>query len=51
MTRKHYVALAESIRHIDDIDARKAAAQAVADVCKRDNAAFDRARFFVACGV
>ena len=50
MTRKHFIALAAEIAKIVDPAARIAAARAVADAAGQFNPAFDRARFFTACG-
>lgn len=51
MSRKHFVALAASIRQIADKRAKAAAAHAVADACRLFNGHFDRSRFLRACGV
>jgi len=51
MTRKHFEAIARSIRAITDMDERRDNAQAMADLCKRQNPLFDRARFYAACKV
>jgi len=51
MTKKHFQALADEIACISDDTARRAAARAVANACKRFNPSFDRERFFAACGL
>lgn len=51
MSRKHFQELAYHIKFIEDLQARKTAAEAVADACKILNRAFDRQRFLTACGV
>jgi len=51
MTRKHFVAIAEAISKIANLKERKATAQKMARVCKKQNKLFDRKRFYAACGV
>ena len=51
MSKKHFEALADRIACIEDVEARKEAALAVADVCAGCNGRFDRWRFLRACGV
>lgn len=51
MSKKHFDALAASIRQILDSHARLQAATAVASACAKFNPAFDGNRFFEACGV
>ena len=51
MTRKHFIALAQEIALIPGALARYDAAKAVATACKGINPAFNKDRFFVACGV
>jgi hypothetical protein len=65
MTRKDYVAIAAAIKaaraditgkepdehHIDMLDGTSLSAEHIAEVLKRDNPRFDRARFFAACGI
>lgn len=51
MTRKHFILLAQEISAIADYVARHSAAKAVAIACKSINPAFNRERFFEACGV
>lgn len=51
MTKQHFIALAEEIRSISNLDARKEAAEAVARVEFRFNARFDANRFYAACGL
>lgn len=65
MTRKDYVAIAAAIKaaradivskepeasRADMKDGASLAAEHIADVMKRDNPHFDRARFLAACGV
>jgi hypothetical protein len=51
MSRKHFQALADEIRFISDLTARKIAAQAVASACAQCNNRFDYGRFYSACGV
>ena len=51
MTRKHFILLAQEIALITGPLARLDAAKAVANACKGINPAFDRERFYVACGV
>lgn len=51
MTRKHFILLAQEINCISDYVARHSAAAAVAKACKNINNAFNKDRFFVACGL
>jgi hypothetical protein len=51
MTRQHFKVLADEISRIEDRTARIAAARAVARACAYFNNAFDRTRFFKACGL
>ena len=51
MTRKHFILLAQEIALISDALARYEAAKAVAIACQSSNSAFNKKRFFVACGV
>lgn len=51
MSRKHYEAFAQEIRLIQNLDARRAAFDAVATVCECYNPRFDRRIFAVACGM
>lgn len=51
MTRKHFILLAQEISHIPDYVARHSAAAAVACACVNINHAFDKQRFFKACGL
>lgn len=57
MTRKHYNALATEFAHlirISNEDERRGAKDAiriVADALKAENSAFDRQRFYTACGL
>jgi hypothetical protein len=50
MSRKHFNALAFAIREITDPNARRIAAETVADACRQFNPRFDRERFMRACG-
>ena len=54
MTRKDYIAIAAVFKvrkDRDNADALREIAYDLADVFKRDNPNFDRARFLAACGV
>jgi len=51
MTKKHFEALADSIRGILDPHARLQAAVAVASAALKFNKRFDCDRFYAACGV
>lgn len=51
MSRKHFVALAETIARIENNEVREQTARAVASVCAECNGRFDRGRFLRACGV
>lgn len=51
MTRKHFIALAATIRTITNPVERKAIAELNAVNCAKANPRFDKARFFAACGV
>lgn len=61
MSRKHYREAAEIIKRHRQISARsgdntgvyavEGVAEELADMFKRDNSAFDRARFMEACGI
>ena len=50
MTKKHFVALAERISHLDE-PSRTHAAHAIADVAARFNGNFNRDRFYRACSL
>lgn len=49
MTKKHFIALAAEIALIDDREARRKAADAVARAARQFNPNFDKARFLAAC--
>ena len=51
MTRKHFEAIAQTIKAIADAGERQRQAEAMANMCAQQNKRFDRARFFAACGV
>jgi len=51
MSRKHFITLAQKISEIQDVQARRIAAEAVADACAEHNNQFNRQRFLEACGV
>ena len=58
MTKKHFQALAKAVKdRVDNISNESKAASLVylandiADVCKRENDRFDRAKFLEACGL
>lgn len=51
MSRKHFVALAESFSKIQDLNARRQAADAVIAVAWQLNPNFDKSRFLSACGL
>ena len=51
MTRKHYEALAQEIKLIQNQEARQSAFEAVSTACELFNPRFDRRIFAVACGV
>lgn len=51
MTRKHFIAMAQEIALIEDLAARKQAAQAFSAVARAVNRRFDSTKFFTACGV
>jgi len=51
MSRKHFITLAEHIRFIGDMTARRQAAEAVAAAAREHNNRFDYSRFYAACGV
>ncbi len=51
MSKKHFIALAAEIARIVDPAARRAAAEAVAAVARRENDRYDAGRFYAACGV
>jgi hypothetical protein len=50
-TRKHFTAIADTIKQVTDHKVRKQMADAHSVVFKRDNPRFDQARFNKACGV
>ena len=51
MTRKHYEALAQEIKLIQNQEARTEAFKAVATACELFNPRFDRRIFAAACNV
>lgn len=51
MTRQHFKALAEALSNISNLESRRQAARAVAQVCRRFNSGFKADRFFAACGL
>lgn len=52
MTRKHFEALAETIKYLDLSEQDKRhVAEHVGSVCMSFNVEFDRERFYEACGV
>jgi hypothetical protein len=51
MTKKHFQALAETIRDIVDNEARSQAAKAVAKACQCFNDRFDEKRFYKQCNI
>ena len=51
MTRKHYEALAQEIKLIQNQEARNEAFKAVATACELFNPRFDRRIFAAACNV
>ena len=51
MTRKTFVATAEIIKAVECQKTRAYLAQEFATMFKRENAAFDKARFMTACNV
>lgn len=51
MTKQHFIALAKAIADIREIQSRRMAATAVAEVAAQFNPRFDKARFFEACGL
>jgi hypothetical protein len=50
LTRKHFRAMAETIKGIRDANERKNAAEALAIMCQQSNGRFNREKFFTACG-
>lgn len=51
MTRKHFVLIAAIIAKIENKDSRVEAYRNAADMCQKENPAFDRARFRAACKI
>lgn len=51
MTRKHFQAVADTIRAIPSPAKRKEQAEYHAKIFAKSNPRFDRARFFTACGL
>ena len=51
MSKKHFIAMAREFARIENIECRRQAAEAFAVIAKQVNPAFDRARFFAACGL
>lgn len=51
MTRKHFQAMADEIKRIQDKFERQTIADAFATVAKQTNSRFDRQRFMEACGL
>ena len=50
-TRKHFKAAADAVRLISNLADRRKSAEILASQFARENARFDRARFFAACGL
>jgi hypothetical protein len=50
MTRKHFIALAQTVAAIETPAKRREQARINADICAQSNPRFDRARFLAACG-
>ena len=51
MSKKDFIALAETISRIENADERKRVARAIGDVCAEHNRLFDWNRWSRACGV
>ena len=51
MSRKHFQAIAASVRQIADPVNRRQVAELLAAVCAASNSRFDRGRFLRACNV
>lgn len=51
MSRKHFIAMAKEISNIQNVEARKQAANAFASVAITVNSDFNRTRFMEACGL
>ena len=51
MSRKHFIAMAQSFSLIADVSARKEAAIAFAEVASSMNSRFNYQRFMEACGL
>lgn len=51
MSKKHFTKLAARLATIKNLEARRQAAEAVAEVAAETNGQFDRARFMAACGL
>ena len=51
VSRKHFQAIADTLRHIEDMEKRKELAQHHASAFKLANPRFDQARFFKAAGI
>jgi hypothetical protein len=51
LSRQHFKALAEEIAKIQEHEARKEAAFAVARACVKFNPGFNPATFYKACGI
>ena len=51
MTRKHFRTMAQNLLAIQDLNQRKVAAEAFADVAAAANPRFNRTMFLAACGL
>jgi hypothetical protein len=51
MTRKHFIAIADAVANIPDMETRKDIARRMATVCRDTNPQFDLRRFLIACNV
>lgn len=51
MSRKHFEVVARALRGIEDVDARRSAAEALIAVFFVQNPRFDAKRFLTACGL
>lgn len=51
MSRKHFVAIAETVRSIENLETRRHIGEMMASLCASSSRNFNRMRFLCACGL